>query len=81
MGKMRKTIQKVLQIYKKTGVYRHLLIKQFFFFDAYCRFAPTCSEYSAQAIEKYGLVKGSMMGLRRVAACNPFGKSGYDPLV
>lgn len=45
-----------------------------------CKYYPTCSEYSKQAIEKYGVVKGSFLGLKRFCKCNPFSKGGYDPL-
>ena len=45
-----------------------------------CRFEPTCSRYTEQAIEKYGLFKGSWMGARRIARCQPWGGSGYDPV-
>lgn len=44
-----------------------------------CRFYPTCSEYTLQAIEKYGF-KGLWLGLKRVSRCHPFNKGGYDPL-
>ncbi|MDP3041996.1 MAG: membrane protein insertion efficiency factor YidD [Candidatus Omnitrophota bacterium] len=47
-----------------------------------CRFEPGCSEYTKQAIFKYGLIKGVFKGLIRILQCHPFsGKSGYDPLV
>ncbi|MCL2322352.1 MAG: membrane protein insertion efficiency factor YidD [Oscillospiraceae bacterium] len=45
-----------------------------------CRFIPTCSEYSLLAIEKYGAFKGSLIAIKRIIRCNPFSKSGYDPL-
>ena len=45
-----------------------------------CKFYPTCSEYTKQAIEKYGVIKGSILGLARIIRCNPFSKGGYDPL-
>ncbi len=45
-----------------------------------CKFYPTCSEYTKQAIEKYGAGKGLFKGLCRILKCNPFSKGGYDPL-
>lgn len=45
-----------------------------------CKFYPTCSEYTKQAIEKYGAWKGSAIGIYRILRCNPFSKGGYDPL-
>ncbi len=45
-----------------------------------CKYYPSCSEYTKQAIEKYGAVKGSFYGIKRIVRCNPFSKGGYDPL-
>ena len=45
-----------------------------------CKYYPTCSEYAKQAIEKYGVIKGSFYGVKRIIKCNPFSKGGYDPL-
>lgn len=45
-----------------------------------CRYLPTCSDYSVQALEKYGLVKGGWLSFVRLLKCNPFFKGGYDPL-
>ena len=45
-----------------------------------CRFTPVCSNYTIQAIEKYGLMKGSWMGIKRIVRCNPFNPGGHDPV-
>ena len=50
------------------------------FFGFHCKYYPTCSEYTKQAIEKYGILKGSFLGAKRILRCNPFSKGGYDPL-
>jgi putative membrane protein insertion efficiency factor len=45
-----------------------------------CRFIPSCSEYTYQALEKYGALKGSILSMWRLLRCNPFNKGGYDPV-
>ena len=45
-----------------------------------CRFTPTCSEYAADAIARYGFLKGSVLGLKRLLRCHPFSEGGYDPV-
>jgi hypothetical protein len=45
-----------------------------------CRYTPTCSQYTIEAITKYGALKGSWMGAKRMARCGPWGGSGYDPV-
>lgn len=45
-----------------------------------CKYYPTCSEYTVQAIERYGCIKGIYLGIKRILKCNPFSKGGYDPL-
>ncbi len=45
-----------------------------------CRFTPSCSLYMLQAVERYGLLKGSLIGARRLLRCHPFSEGGYDPV-
>lgn len=66
---MKKWALKVLLFYK-----RHISK------GYHCRFVPSCSEYTYEAVEKYGVVKGMGMGLRRVVRCNPWSKGGIDLL-
>lgn len=45
-----------------------------------CRYTPTCSEYGVEALKKHGPFKGGWLTVKRVASCNPWGGSGYDPV-
>jgi putative membrane protein insertion efficiency factor len=45
-----------------------------------CRYEPSCSLYTVQAIEKYGVLKGLFMGILRVLRCHPFARGGFDPV-
>ncbi|NOX21118.1 MAG: membrane protein insertion efficiency factor YidD [Nitrospirae bacterium] len=49
-------------------------------FPQSCRFTPTCSEYSIEAIKRYGSFKGSYMAIKRILRCHPFNPGGYDPV-
>jgi putative membrane protein insertion efficiency factor len=45
-----------------------------------CRYYPTCSDYAYEAVDRYGLFKGSLLAARRLGRCNPVGGEGYDPV-
>lgn len=67
---IKKLLIKLIEIYQKLSK----------FTPATCRFTPTCSAYTKQALEKYGVIKGLWLGLKRVCKCHPFHEGGYDPL-
>ena len=71
---MKKICIYLINFYKKhiSPYLKHLGIE--------CKFYPTCSEYTRQAINKYGVLKGCFLGIKRILRCNPFSKGGYDPL-
>ena len=70
------------------SIFTHLLIK---FIKIYkylvspligpsCRYLPTCSDYSIEALKTYGFVKGLLLSLKRIMSCHPWGNSGFDPV-
>ena len=71
---MKKVVIFLINLYKKyiSCIFHH--------FGIDCKFYPTCSEYTKQAVEKYGVIKGIFIGIKRILRCNPFSKGGYDPL-
>lgn len=77
---MKGTILWLIRFYQKTRFFRSAFLKQLYLTDAACRFRPTCSEYNYQTVEKYGVIKGLFLGLKRIIRCHPWNKGGYDPV-
>ena len=77
---MKKLVLKLIKLYQRSFLYRSPLLKALFLSDAACRFQPTCSEYTSQAIKRYGIILGSLKGVKRILRCHPWSKGGYDPV-
>ena len=77
---VRKIPMGMIKIYQKTLSPDHSPLMTRIIPGGVCRFHPTCSRYTYEAIEKYGVVKGSWLGLKRIVRCNPFNPGGIDPV-
>lgn len=78
---MKKLLLKLIKLYQHTSTFRHQLLKTLWLSDASCRFQPTCSQYMYEAINKYGTIRGVLLGLKRILRCHPWSKGGPDPLI
>jgi len=76
---MKRLLILLISIYQKTLSPDTGLLSALFPYKV-CRYHPTCSEYTKQSIQKYGVIKGSVKGSYRVLRCNPWSKGGYDPV-
>ena len=67
----------IIYLYQKTISPDHGIFRKFYPRGS-CRFYPTCSEYMAQAIKRFGSIKGSYLGIKRILRCHPFNPGGID---
>jgi len=77
---MRKSILYLILFYQKTSFFHKALFRNLFLTDAVCKYEPTCSNYTYQAVEKYGVFKGLFLGFKRIIRCHPWAKGGLDPV-
>lgn len=73
---MNKILKWLKMALKRIGIFLIEIYQKYIsgLFGRKCRFYPTCSEYTKQAIDKYGIIKGSLKGIKRIIKCNPFHK-------
>lgn len=77
---MKSIVLKLIKLYQKSAFLNNEIFKTLFLTDKICRFEPSCSNYTYQAVEKYGPSKGLYLGFKRIIRCHPFSKGGYEPV-
>lgn len=77
---IKRLLLKAIRFYQKHLSFKKGIFAVLFLTDGVCRFKPTCSEYTYQAITKHGIIKGTYLGVLRIIRCHPLSTGGYDPV-
>ncbi len=79
---MRKIILRISLFLRKKEIFLISLYQKYIStkLGNHCRFYPSCSEYTKKAVDKYGIIKGNILGIYRILRCNPFSQGGIDDL-
>ena len=77
---MKKVVIFAIKAYQKLDFFNSQFFKTLFLTDSICRYSPTCSNYMIGAVERFGVIKGTFLGIRRIMRCHPYSKGGVDPI-
>jgi len=83
---LKKNLNNFILVISRTVAYIPIVLVKIYqifispFFPDSCRFIPTCSSYSIEALKKHGIIKGVWLTIRRISRCHPWGDHGYEPV-